>query len=82
MEKFEMFEEMIKIYLCDENAVITKCRVELNNLGSTVLIVNYTVSDVYAKNNDLWHKNRIMEIMLKRNKGDESPAIMSFADVK
>ena len=79
---YEMFEEMVKFYLCDENAVITGSEVVTNALGSVVLKVEYTVSDEFAEDNELWYKDRVMSIILKRAKGDQGVSVSSCANIK
>lgn len=72
------FENKIKTYLCDGNAEVTGSEVRKNSLGSTMLCVNYTISDEYAEEHELFCKNREMKIMLLRAVGDESADITSY----
>lgn len=78
MNKFEVFENLIQFYLCDPDATIKDCRIEETDLG-IYLLVNYTVTDKYAKENDLDYKNREMEILLKRKPNNEGTPIGSYA---
>lgn len=77
-EKFEIFEDLIQSYIIDPNADIKDCQLEENNLG-IYLLVNYTVTDKYMKENDLYYKNRTMKILIKRKKGNEGAPISSYA---
>ncbi|BDR74327.1 hypothetical protein K144316041_p21660 (plasmid) [Clostridium tetani] len=75
--KFEVFEGLIQTYLCDPDSTIKDCQLKENDLG-VYLLVNYTITDKYAKENDLDYKNRTMEILLKRKNSEGAP-ISSYA---
>jgi hypothetical protein len=45
-------------------------------------LVNYTVTDEYAEQNDLYYKNRTMEILLKRGEINKGIPVSSYAHRK
>lgn len=81
MNNYEAFESLIKLNLCDANATITGCEIG-EKFGSQFLFVNYTVTDEFAAENDLYHKDRTLEILLKRGKDFEGSPISSYANRK
>ena len=81
MEGYSMkdFEQKIRFYIGDNNAIITGSEVRKNSIGSTCLYVTYTISKDYAEENELYYLNREMCIILQRSEGDESTPITSYA---
>lgn len=47
-------------------------------LGSTYLEVRHSVPDELVKQNDLWHKNRILDIRLIKGEKDKGLPITSY----
>ena len=80
-EKFKIFEDLIQSYILDPNADIKDCQLEENNLG-IYLLINYTVTNKYMKENDLYYKNRTMKILIKRKEGNKGTPISSHADTE
>lgn len=79
--EYKTFEELIKLNLCDENATITGCELG-EKFGSQFLFVNYTVTDEFTAENDLYYKDRTLEILLKRGENYEGLPISSYANRK
>lgn len=79
-EEYKTFENLIKFYLEDENAVINSCEI-VERYNSQFIEVSYTFSKEYANKNDLEYRNRVLEILLKRGKDYEGLPIESFADI-
>ncbi|MBY6773659.1 hypothetical protein FDC64_11265 [Clostridium botulinum] len=77
INEFAKFEEMIKFHLSDEDSQIEGSEIKENNLG-VYLLVHYIVSDSYAEKENLWHKKRTLEILLKRKEGNEGSPILSY----
>lgn len=77
-EKFQNFEELINFYLGDKEAKIERSEIKGNDLG-IYLLVHYTLSDSYAKQENLCYKKRTLEILLQRKEGNEGSPISSYA---
>lgn len=81
LENYQIFEDLINLNLCDNNATITGCKLG-EHFGSTVLKVFYTVSDEYAKKEELNYKERIMEIVLRRGPQNQGLPVCSYANTQ
>jgi hypothetical protein len=79
LEEFKVFENLIDHSLRDQNATITGCELG-EHFGSTTVKVFYTLSDECAQREGFIHKDRIMEIVLKRGSVNEGLPIMSYAN--
>lgn len=50
---YKIFESLINLNMCDKDATITGCEL-YKKYGSIYVLVNYTVTDEYAEQNDLY----------------------------
>lgn len=77
-----IFDNTMKLNL-PKDSVITNTYITTHEYtGSTLLNVEYTVTEEYQKANDLWYRHRILTILLVRGEGYGGLPIESCANTR
>lgn len=73
------FEQILSLYLCDKNAVITGSEIVTEPLG-TFSYIYYQVSKEYQLEHALTYRDRILKILLQRDPKNKGLTVSSHAD--